>query len=176
MQESGFTFKTHLHFLDSMIVLEMMKKQSYGYNTFAGLRVGEIQQKTDEEDWHHIPSKENISDILTRGATPDKLGPGSTWQCGPAWLTGPPSQWPVTPACIRGTNVVSDQDVQSQIAKFFKKTTQSSPATAATVLMDKNKDEFDDLVNRCGSLQKLVRSMAYMFCVGPGGPPGSTWR
>ena len=45
MQESGFTFRSHHHFLDSMIVLAMMKKQSYGFNTFAGLRVGEIQQK-----------------------------------------------------------------------------------------------------------------------------------
>ena len=78
-----------------MIVLDMMKKQSYGFNTFAGLRVGEIQQKTDFDDWFHISSKENISDILTKGVSPDKLGPGSTWQYGPAWLSGPQSTWPV---------------------------------------------------------------------------------
>ena len=84
-----------------MILLDMMKKQSYGFNTFAGLRVGEIQQKTNQEEWHHIPSKENISDILTRGATPDKLGPGTTWQGGPVWLTGSPSQWPVAHTTAR---------------------------------------------------------------------------
>ena len=36
----------------------MILKDSYGFNTFAGLRVGEIQQKTVVEDWIHIPSKE----------------------------------------------------------------------------------------------------------------------
>ena len=45
MQESGFTFKTHLHFLDSMIVLEMMRKQSYGYNTFAVLELVRYSRK-----------------------------------------------------------------------------------------------------------------------------------
>ena len=77
MQESGLEFGNHYHFLDSMIVLDMMKKQSYGFNTFAALRVGEIQQKTDLDDWRHIQSKENIADILTTGAVPAKLATGS---------------------------------------------------------------------------------------------------
>ena len=45
IQESGLTFQNHHHFVDSMIVKEMLKKSSYGFNTFVGLRVGECQQK-----------------------------------------------------------------------------------------------------------------------------------
>ena len=60
----------------------MIKKESYGFNSFAGLRVGEIQQKTDRNSWNHVPSKENIADILTKGAPPNTLGPSSTWQAG----------------------------------------------------------------------------------------------
>ena len=37
----------------------MIFKAIYGFNTFAGLRVGEIQQKIDMLAWRHIPSKEN---------------------------------------------------------------------------------------------------------------------
>ena len=158
IQESGINFKNHHHFLDSMIVLDMMKKQSYGFNTFAGLRVGEIQQKTNQKDWHHIPSKENISDILTRGATPDKLGPGTTWQCGPGWLTGSPSQWPVTPTTARGERDDVDVHIETQIAKFYRKTSQSN---VSSVVM--NDDEIDGLISRCGNLQKLVRSVDYVL-------------
>ena len=175
VQESGIHFKDHHHFLDSMIVLDMMKKLSYGFNTFAGLRVGEIQQKTNLDDWHHIPSKENISDVLTRGATPDKLGPGSVWQSGPAWLTGPRSQWPVTCNASRGEDY--DEDLKNQLAKFSKKS-QTSAANVpkndaeesiknlwpcfTSVLMDDD-DGIDGMVIRCGKLQKLIRSVAYLL-------------
>ena len=64
-----------------MIVMAMLKKQSYGLNTFAGLRVGDV------DDWKHIPSAENIADCLTKGVAPNKLVSGSTWQCGPSWLS-----------------------------------------------------------------------------------------
>ena len=93
VQESGLRFRNHYHFLDSMIVHEMIRKSSYGFNTFAGLRVGEIQLKTNLEDWRHIPSKENIADILTKGAPPSKIGPGSTWMNGPSWLSQTQSEW-----------------------------------------------------------------------------------
>ena len=61
----------------------MIKKSLYGFNTFAGLQVGEIQLKTNVEDWFHIPSEENIADCLTKGLSPSKLISGSAWQDGP---------------------------------------------------------------------------------------------
>ena len=67
MQESGLTFRQHFHFVDSMIVMAMIRKESYGFRTFAGLRVAEIQQKSNVEDWFHVPSNQNIADILTKG-------------------------------------------------------------------------------------------------------------
>ena len=74
----------------------MIMKESYSFNTFTGLRVGEIQKKTDIMRWLHIPSDENIADLLTKGATPYKLGPGTPWQLGPAWLVHDKDYWPVT--------------------------------------------------------------------------------
>ena len=87
IQESEFNFRNHYHFLDSKIVHAMIRKSSYGFNTFAGLRVGEIQMKTNVDDWKHIPSGENIADCLTKGIAPSKLVSGSAWQCGPSWLS-----------------------------------------------------------------------------------------
>ena len=46
VQNSEYKFKNHYHFTDSRIVYAMIRKSSYGFNTFTGLRVGEIQLKT----------------------------------------------------------------------------------------------------------------------------------
>ena len=46
MKHYGVTFKRHFSFVDSKIVQAMIQKTSFGYSTFAGLRFGEIQQKT----------------------------------------------------------------------------------------------------------------------------------
>ena len=95
-EHSGMSFDDHIPFLDSQIVQAMIKKESYGFNSFAGLRVGEIQTKTDRNAWKHVPSKQNIADILTKGAPPSMLAPGSAWQCGPIWLVKDRSTWPIT--------------------------------------------------------------------------------
>ena len=65
----------------------MLKKDSYILDTFTGLRVSEIQKKTMADNWIHVPSKENVADVLTKGASPDFLVPGSVWQSGPAQST-----------------------------------------------------------------------------------------
>lgn len=79
-KNSELEFGNYFHFLDSKIVRDMILKESYGFNTFVGLRVAEVQQKTSLLDWRHIPSKCNISDILTKGVPPSFLGPESEWQ------------------------------------------------------------------------------------------------
>ena len=47
VKETGKEFGKHIPILDSRIVQDMIKMESYIYNTFAGLRVKEIQEKTD---------------------------------------------------------------------------------------------------------------------------------
>ena len=89
-KNSGIVFGEFFHFLDSMIVQDMLAKDLYGFNTFVGLRVAEIQQKTKLEDWSHIPSEKNyVADILTKGVSPALLGEDSEWQRGPTWLSLP---------------------------------------------------------------------------------------
>ena len=94
---TSLEYSDYVPFLDSRIVQDMIKKDSYVLNTFAGLRVKEIAAKSDVSSWRHISSKDNhVADILTRGATPDKIGPGSDWQTGPSWLTQDPETWPLS--------------------------------------------------------------------------------
>ena len=75
--------------VDSEIVRAMIQKESYGFNTFVALRVGEVQGHTNPQNWYWIDGKLNIADWITRGKNPDELGPGSTWQNGPEFLKLP---------------------------------------------------------------------------------------
>jgi hypothetical protein len=153
----------------------MMKKESYGFNTFVGLHVGELQLKTEQSDWLHIPSQENAADVLTRGTTaPHTLGPGSPWQCGPTWLAGPRTTWPVTPTG-------SEQSDDAEIDKFFHKKSRCQAArivqSVALPVLGKgyavqylglksamnNDHEMDRLILACGDLEKLIRMTARLL-------------
>ena len=93
--ELGLSFKKVHHFVDSTIVKGMIKKGSYGFNTFDGNRVGEIHRNSKPEDWHTLDGKLNIADIITRGATPDELDEGSTWQNCVKFTRMPQIDWPI---------------------------------------------------------------------------------
>ena len=184
-EQSNIKFGQHIPFLDSRIVQDMIKKDSYLFNTFAGVRVDEIQTKSDPHSWLHIPSKENYcADILTKGITPDKLGPDSTWQQGPEWLTLEKEHWPVT----NSDPVLSPEEyetvhsfkrlVKSKITKsvncssnFFsrvKKTNLRAVDKYRPVgcLDSVNSERFDDTIARCGSIRSLMRITAYILRLG----------
>ena len=96
MDEMRYTFSRVYHIVDSEIVKAMISKQSYGFNTFAANRIGEIQQRTEPSEWYWLSGKLNIADCLTRGAAPRELGEGSRWQCGPDFLYKDEADWPLS--------------------------------------------------------------------------------
>ena len=72
-----------LHIVDSEIVKAMISKESYGFNTFAANRIGEIQQLTDKSEWYWIPGKLNIADMITHGGKAKDVSESSDWQVDP---------------------------------------------------------------------------------------------
>ena len=171
----------------------MVKKESYLLNTFAGLRVKEIAAKSDAHSWMHIRSKDNfVADILTRGASPDKLVPGSDWQKGPGWLVDDPKNWPVSMSSVLGKD-------EREVVKSFERVTKSffscanadysncihsfdsptfqgnqspSPDThkitsfncsTSAVAQGSDIHVLDDLINGSASLSKIVKSCAFVL-------------
>lgn len=61
------------HLIDSQMVLGAIQRESYGYKTFFGDRIGEIQETKNVEDWWWIKGNLNISDIVTCEAESDNL-------------------------------------------------------------------------------------------------------
>ena len=94
--KSRFRFAKCFHIVDSQIVHAMVGKESYGFNTFAATRVGEIQSGTNAEDWYWIASQQNIADWLTRGKRREEIDGNSPWQKGPDFLRLPEAEWPLS--------------------------------------------------------------------------------
>ena len=94
-RESRMKFSKTFYIVDSEIVRAQIQKESYGFNTFVGVRVGEIQSKTNKEDWHWVESSKNIADIISRGKSACDIGPNSEWQCGPKFLQEKEELWPL---------------------------------------------------------------------------------
>ena len=90
------SFEQIFHIADSEIVKAMISKSSYGFNTFAANRIGEIQEGTVSDEWYWTPGKLNIADWVTRGKRPSEIGSGSKWQSGPEFLQKPISEWPIS--------------------------------------------------------------------------------
>ncbi|GFS64815.1 integrase catalytic domain-containing protein [Trichonephila clavipes] len=71
---------------DSTIVLSWMKNESRNLKTFVANRVVTIQQLTELNKWHQVPSEQNPADIISRGLDPEKIQPSELWWFGPAFL------------------------------------------------------------------------------------------
>ena len=95
-KELKMNFQKTYHIVDSSIVKGMINKASYGFNTFAGNRIGEIHRQTETEEWFWIEGNDNVADIITRGCSPEELGEESVWQNGPPFMSLPEEQWPIS--------------------------------------------------------------------------------
>ncbi len=81
---------------DSMDVLHWVRGRSRQYKPFVSHRVGEIQHYTEPEQWRHVPTKLNPSDIISRGKSVSQLKDDELWWGGPAFLLLDEEEWPKT--------------------------------------------------------------------------------
>ncbi|GFY29738.1 integrase catalytic domain-containing protein [Trichonephila clavipes] len=70
-------------FHNSAIVDE---NESRNLKTFVANRVVIIQELTELNKWHHVPSEQNPADIISRGLDPEKIQRSELWWFGPAFL------------------------------------------------------------------------------------------
>ena len=72
---------------DSEIILCWLRKATSSLNTYVSHRVAAIQDVIPANHWHHVPTKENPADLLSRSMTPNWLVESSLWWRGPDWLS-----------------------------------------------------------------------------------------
>ena len=97
-----FLFKhSRLHFkdvkflCDSEVVRAMIQKDSYGFNSFTGLRLGEIQESENRNAFYWVSGEINVADLISRGSSPKELRVDNKWQTGTSFLKNPVFEWPL---------------------------------------------------------------------------------
>ncbi|XP_076660041.1 uncharacterized protein LOC143363331 [Halictus rubicundus] len=85
-----------IYWTDSTIVLHWVKTSPHTLKTFVANRVSEIQRRTANADWRHVPTADNPADLISRGQSPEDFLQPSIWQHGPTWLNEEESFWPTT--------------------------------------------------------------------------------
>lgn len=81
---------------DSMIALQWLRKCPAKLEVFQANRVAEIQELTEGATWSHVATKDNPSDLCSRGVSPNKLAQSRLWWHGPVWLSSPMTEWPMS--------------------------------------------------------------------------------
>jgi len=79
---------------DSTVVLSWISSESARWKTFVAHRIGEIHETTLISQWHHVSTKDNPADIVSRGCCPSKIGELTLWWIGPLWLHKNEADWP----------------------------------------------------------------------------------
>ncbi|XP_057335449.1 uncharacterized protein LOC130674197 [Microplitis mediator] len=125
---------------DSTIVLHWLNTSPQHLKTFVSNRVADIQNKTIIDKWHHVPTKDNPADLVSRGVLPADFLSMKIWRKGPLWLSEPQNKWPVT-------NLHFSKEIPEQRRFTCLFTTKREFTT------------FDKFSN----LDRLMRSLAYCF-------------
>ncbi|XP_018359963.1 PREDICTED: uncharacterized protein LOC108759145 [Trachymyrmex cornetzi] len=138
-------FQPHQIYLwtDSTITLSWIKSSSYKFATFVSNRIGEIQRLTKIKDWHHISTKHNPADIISRGASSLDLMQSKLWWNGPEWLSSDEKDWP---------------DNHPQYPETLPDQVKVNVHVVKQTL-----DVFENLIVRYPSFGKLIRVLAYVF-------------
>lgn len=138
----GLDVKNIYMWTDSTIVLAWLSSAPGKWKTFVANRVSEIQGVTFPCTWHHVNSKANPADYISRGVDPKEMKNLNLWWLGPNWLTQPDNEWPI------GKQLLDP----SQVPEFRVLKLQTFIGVIPF-----------DLITKYSSWNKLVRITAYLF-------------
>lgn len=126
---------------DSQVALAWVAGEPAEWKTFVANRVTEIQRSSDKDCWHHVRSKDNPADVISRGINPENF---KLWWNGPAWLSQQLDAHPPDPESL-------SEDITNAIVI----------EAAEQVPVFNNVVEEFDLLERYSSWPKLKRVVAY---------------
>ncbi|CAG7818965.1 unnamed protein product [Allacma fusca] len=87
-------FESRHYWTDSEIVLHWLTASPTKWKTFVSNRVSQIQNLSNNNQWHHVSSENNPADVASRGIKPGDLIDYKLWWHGPEWLKDPDYEIP----------------------------------------------------------------------------------
>ncbi|XP_058122779.1 uncharacterized protein LOC131293715 [Anopheles ziemanni] len=80
---------------DSRTVMSWLLSDHRRYSQFVAVRVSELLDTTNPEEWNWLSTRLNVADEGTKWQKPPDLSPSSRWFRGPDFLWEPKDQWPI---------------------------------------------------------------------------------
>ena len=80
---------------DSRTVLSWLNSTPRNYKQFVSLRLGEILENSNVQQWRWVPTKQNVADEATKWYSTPKFETDSRWFVGPEFLHSSESEWPI---------------------------------------------------------------------------------
>lgn len=135
------SFTKKYYWSDSTITLAWIKGNCARWKTFVANRAAEIQNLSDVNDWHHINSKDNPADLISRGVNPKVLEDSTLWWQGPPWLSNNQVE-------INDHVVIKSTDIPEQKSQII-----NSCVSVGNF----------NIFSRYSSLSKLINVVAYIY-------------
>lgn len=126
---------------DSTITLAWIKGEQK-WTSFVTARTTEILCHTKADNWHHVRSKQNPADIISRGIEAQQLVNRKLWWQGPEWLQSSEDTWPL----MQNTLYATTEELKHNIASY---------STAILKPVD------NDIILRFSSFRRLIRVVAF---------------
>ena len=92
-KELDINFVDEVFWTDSKVVLGYITNTVKKFKTFVANRVQQIKEKTDVQQWHYIPTKENPADDASRGLNAAKENSSIRWFQGSRYLWQEDTIW-----------------------------------------------------------------------------------
>ncbi|XP_055601798.1 uncharacterized protein LOC129750780 [Uranotaenia lowii] len=109
------------YWTDSMVTLEWLRNPNRSRPAFISNRVKAINEKTSITSWHHVRSKDNPADLISRGASARKLLACTNWWNGPTFLTEHNQHWPLECNTAVCSMVTTQEEVTGETIRVAHK-------------------------------------------------------
>ncbi|XP_055632506.1 uncharacterized protein LOC129772981 [Toxorhynchites rutilus septentrionalis] len=118
MQALSMKTMKRFFWCDSKDVLWWLNSDHRRYSQFVAVRVSEILELTNVDEWQYVPSKLNVADDGTKWKRKPELNASSRWFHGPEFLWNTEEKWPSSSPPAR----TSDEELRPQFLLHFIQT------------------------------------------------------
>ena len=152
----GLPLDQVVFFTDSMAVLYWLSTTA-PLTVYAGHRVAKICERTSWKQWKYVNTKENPSDLPTRGMRAEDLEKARIWRCGPEFLKRNPADWPEQPHIRKTEEAAAEERTVEDICKGI---TMVNREGSGWKVLEKIRKRKNDLRRQVGILKVVFSFLA----------------